>query len=203
MSESTPSAALTTYSLRPALTVECFSTGWQAALLRPPKVKVFTAQLAAPAPGMASMSLREPGSRPRVLSSRSRRPNRNFPRPRSPRPTRGHFRRAAPPTWPPRSHVSSRRGSSRRATRSSSKIGCIICLQPPLETLLGCDSLAFPFRPFPYQFEGVAFLYPRMAAVLADEMGLGKTMQAITAMRMLLHAGEISTRCCWFAPSRW
>ena len=66
-------------------------------------------------------------------------------------------------------------------------------LQPPLETLLGTDSLAFPFRPFPYQFEGVAFLYPRMAAVLADEMGLGKTMQAITTVRMLLHAGELST----------
>ena len=35
--------------------------------------------------------------------------------------------------------------------------------------------------------EGVAFLYPRHAAMLADEMGLGKTMQAITAMRLLLH----------------
>ena len=32
-----------------------------------------------------------------------------------------------------------------------------------------------------------------LAAVLADEMGLGKTMQAITAMRMLLHAGEIAS----------
>ena len=62
-------------------------------------------------------------------------------------------------------------------------------LQPPLESLLSsrrrCD---FPFEPFPYQFEGVAFLYPRYAAVLADEMGLGKTMQAITAIRLLLHA---------------
>jgi len=65
-------------------------------------------------------------------------------------------------------------------------------LQPSLETLLAADSLAFPFRPFPYQFEGVAFLYPRVAAVLADEMGLGKTMQAITSIRLLLHAGEIS-----------
>jgi SNF2 family DNA or RNA helicase len=39
----------------------------------------------------------------------------------------------------------------------------------------------------------VAFLYPRYAAILADEMGLGKTMQAITAVRMLLHAGELSS----------
>ncbi len=63
-------------------------------------------------------------------------------------------------------------------------------LQPALETLVS-GSLHFPCKPFPYQFEGVAFLFPRIAAVLADEMGLGKTMQAITAMRMLLHAGEV------------
>lgn len=49
-------------------------------------------------------------------------------------------------------------------------------LQPSLETLMAERSLAFPFEPFPYQFEGVAFLYPRHAAILADEMGLGKTM---------------------------
>ncbi len=64
-------------------------------------------------------------------------------------------------------------------------------LQPALETLTSAGSLQFPFRPFSYQFEGIAFLYPRFAAVLADEMGLGKTMQAITATRLLLHAGEI------------
>ena len=63
-------------------------------------------------------------------------------------------------------------------------------LQPPLETVFAGGALEFPFHPFPYQFEGVAFLYPRHAAVLADEMGLGKTMQAITAIRLLLHAGE-------------
>ncbi len=64
-------------------------------------------------------------------------------------------------------------------------------LQPSLESLLADSSLEFPCVPFPYQFEGVAFLYPRVAAVLADEMGLGKTMQAITAIRMLIHAGEV------------
>lgn len=63
-------------------------------------------------------------------------------------------------------------------------------LQPPLETVFAGGALEFPFHPFPYQFQGVAFLYPRHAAVLADEMGLGKTMQAITAIRLLLHAGE-------------
>jgi SNF2 family DNA or RNA helicase len=64
-------------------------------------------------------------------------------------------------------------------------------LQPSLETLIHEGALEFPCRPFAYQLEGVAFLYPRISAVLADEMGLGKTMQAITAIRLLLHAGEI------------
>jgi SNF2 family DNA or RNA helicase len=66
-------------------------------------------------------------------------------------------------------------------------------LQPPLQWLLAERSLGFPCRPFPFQFEGVAFLYPRQAAILADEMGLGKTMQAITAIRLLLRCGELRT----------
>ncbi|HEX5446806.1 MAG TPA: DEAD/DEAH box helicase [Pirellulales bacterium] len=64
-------------------------------------------------------------------------------------------------------------------------------LQPPLEAIVGRALLHFPFQPFHYQLEGVAFLYPRYAAILADEMGLGKTMQAITAIRLLVHAGEL------------
>ena len=64
-------------------------------------------------------------------------------------------------------------------------------LQPSLEMILSERSLEFPFVPFPYQMEGIAFLYAREAAILADEMGLGKTMQAITAIRLLLRCGEI------------
>ena len=60
-------------------------------------------------------------------------------------------------------------------------------LQPPLESVFAGEQLEFPFRPFPYQFEGIAFLYPRHEAVLADEMGLGKTMQAVVALRLLSH----------------
>jgi len=66
-------------------------------------------------------------------------------------------------------------------------------LQPPLETLLAQEDLHFPFEPFPYQYQGVAFLYPRYSAILADEMGLGKTMQSITALRMLLRSGELQS----------
>lgn len=64
-------------------------------------------------------------------------------------------------------------------------------LQPPLESLLDAQSLQFPFHPFPYQLDGMAFLYPRRHAVLADEMGLGKTMQSITTLRLLAHSGQL------------
>jgi len=64
-------------------------------------------------------------------------------------------------------------------------------LQPSLESILAEGQLWFPFQPFPYQMQGIAFLYPRHEAVLADEMGLGKTMQAITTIRLLLRRGEI------------
>ncbi|MGD9634282.1 MAG: DEAD/DEAH box helicase [Pirellulales bacterium] len=64
-------------------------------------------------------------------------------------------------------------------------------LEPPLEALLDSESLRFPHTPFPFQLDGVAFLYPRHEAVLADEMGLGKTMQTITAVRLLAHHGYI------------
>ncbi len=64
-------------------------------------------------------------------------------------------------------------------------------LQPPLEMLAASSQLNFPFEPFPYQMDGIAFLFPRETAILADEMGLGKTMQAITTVRMLLLAGQL------------
>jgi len=64
-------------------------------------------------------------------------------------------------------------------------------LQPPVELLLADRSLALPAEPFAFQFQGIAFLYPRQSAILADEMGLGKTMQAITAVRLLVRRGEL------------
>ncbi|RLS29933.1 MAG: DEAD/DEAH box helicase [Planctomycetota bacterium] len=63
-------------------------------------------------------------------------------------------------------------------------------LQPDLESLLRSCRLGFPRQPFPFQLEGMAFLLPRHGAVLADEMGLGKSMQAISSLRLLIHAGE-------------
>jgi len=67
----------------------------------------------------------------------------------------------------------------------------LLLLQPPLDGLFDGRSLSVPFEPFPYQLEGIAFLMPRHAALLADEMGLGKTAQAILALRLLFHQGQI------------
>lgn len=64
-------------------------------------------------------------------------------------------------------------------------------LQPPLEQWLSGQELVMPFEPFPFQYEGIAWLFSQEAALLADEMGLGKTMQTITAMRLLLRSGQI------------
>jgi SNF2 family DNA or RNA helicase len=65
-------------------------------------------------------------------------------------------------------------------------------LQPPLESILSSRTMRFPFKPFDFQYEGIAFLFTRYSAILADEMGLGKTMQAITAIRLLLRTGNAS-----------
>ncbi|MCA8997152.1 MAG: DEAD/DEAH box helicase [Planctomycetaceae bacterium] len=64
-------------------------------------------------------------------------------------------------------------------------------LQPPLESWLRGQELIMPFEPFPYQYEGIAWIFSQDAALLADEMGLGKTMQTITAVRLLLRAGQV------------
>jgi len=64
-------------------------------------------------------------------------------------------------------------------------------LQPPIESMLNLPTLDMPFEPFPFQRQGIAFLYSAHFAILADEMGLGKTMQAITTIRLLLRTGEI------------
>ncbi|MDR2344897.1 MAG: DEAD/DEAH box helicase [Planctomycetaceae bacterium] len=66
-------------------------------------------------------------------------------------------------------------------------------LQPPIESILHLPTVEMPFEPFPYQRQGIAFLYSAEFAILADEMGLGKTMQAITTLRLLLRTNEVRT----------
>ena len=65
-------------------------------------------------------------------------------------------------------------------------------LQPSLETLIVRQVAGVSVRSrFRISCKAWRFCIRGISAMLADEMGLGKTMQAITAMRMLLHAGEI------------
>ena len=61
-------------------------------------------------------------------------------------------------------------------------------LQPPKEWLLSPEGpLEWPHQPFPYQLEGIEVLISRDSLLLADDMGLGKTVQAIAALRILVH----------------
>ena len=172
------------HALSPTATL--FATGWQAALGRSGNVQLETSDWHAPPPRVVSIPLA--ASTPRCRGFRF-----------SPDVTL--LGQAADP--PVVSSSSSEQPGLRPSRRTVTRIrppGDLVklqdrlyyMLQPPLETLFSSSTLRFPFEPFPYQFEGVAFLYPRYSGILADEMGLGKTMQAITTIRMLLRCGELS-----------
>jgi len=65
-------------------------------------------------------------------------------------------------------------------------------LQPPLELLLGGEGpIEWPHPLLPYQLDGVRALLERPALLLADDMGLGKTIQAIAALRILIHQRRV------------
>lgn len=44
---------------------------------------------------------------------------------------------------------------------------------------------------YPFQLQGVKWLYGKRGAILADDMGLGKTIQAIHALRILFNIGNV------------
>ncbi|MEX0717631.1 MAG: DEAD/DEAH box helicase [Planctomycetaceae bacterium] len=103
------------------------------------------------------------------------------------------------PIAPPRRPATDPEGSPRpRATRIKPPADALsledrlfYVLQPPLQSWLAGQELIMPFEPFPYQYEGIAWLFSQKSALLADEMGLGKTMQSITAIRLLLRSGQV------------
>jgi hypothetical protein len=66
-------------------------------------------------------------------------------------------------------------------------------LLPPLGENFD-NPVAFPwgFELYPFQRLGVKFLAEHDRALLGDEMGLGKSIQAIVAIRFLLHMGRIA-----------
>ncbi len=176
--------------------VEIYATGWQAALQRAPAVKFQPSNWQMERPPVLTVGVKPP--QVKVLG---------FAFPES--ANWESFARRAEPDTPEAGKRNS--GPKRHATKATRKDNkpkgrtrvlpprdiikledrLYYLLQPPLESIAATQALRFPFEPFPYQFEGVAFLYSRFAGILADEMGLGKTMQAITTIRMLLCSGEV------------
>lgn len=172
-----------------SLATGLYSTGWQRALLRPPTIR------------LAGLSFE--GSAPKVLKvaigrSRIRTIGFTFPEGK-----RALGCEALPSASSKNGRPVAKRGALfKKRSLAKTKIRpsqdiikledrLYFVLQPPLEMQFVSGELKFPFQPFDYQLQGIAFLYPRVAAVLADEMGLGKTMQAITAVRLLLVSGEV------------
>ncbi|NQU21777.1 MAG: DEAD/DEAH box helicase, partial [Candidatus Nealsonbacteria bacterium] len=158
---------------------------WQSALA-PPPLEVRSAWPSAPATPVVSVPIVAPVVRARSFI---------FPEPNEIDIGDDNRRQAPSLTGP--SLATKPSGGSTRITPPGDVIKLEdrlhYLLQPSLQSLLAERSMAFPFHPFPFQFEGIAFLYPRHAAILADEMGLGKTMQAITTVRLLLRCSEIKT----------
>lgn len=77
----------------------------------------------------------------------------------------------------------------------------LLVLQPPLESLLDPQGiLEWPGQLYPYQYDGVAALLRSDALLLADDMGLGKTIQAIAALRALVHWRHV-TQALVVAPA--
>ena len=68
-------------------------------------------------------------------------------------------------------------------------------LSPPLDALLPAEGsiLDWPGDLLSFQLDGVRVLVSKTEVLLADDMGLGKTIQAIAAMRILLHEGAIES----------
>ena len=182
------SGRISTTPIDLAMPVTLFSSGWQTALHRSPKIDVKSCPIEGPFPGVISFELRDklPAVHRFVFADEQG----TLDLALSPR---GHGSKNSR-----RSTGRMERNKNQPATRIKPPAHTVkleerlwYLLQPSLEELLTEASLQLPFDPFPYQIAGIAFLFPRYAAVLADEMGLGKTMQAITSVRLLLHAGQI------------
>lgn len=163
------------------LQAESFSTGWNRALARMPHIGHQEIRMGIDPPRVVTIPIRRPLVRVRSF---------HFPA-----PLEGEDGVVAEGTEGGQQHplvggnVGTRIAPPPDLIKLEDRLHYL--LQPPLEALLASHSLGFPRRPFPYQLTGIAFLYPRFGAVLADEMGLGKTMQAVTAARLLVHAGEV------------
>jgi SNF2 family DNA or RNA helicase len=182
-----------------ALPVDTFALGWQSALTRLPKIETSVVDFAGEPPKVISFKV--PRVLPRIFSFTfpecptyfqqqfPKPPEKRPPQPAGNPPAAGQGDTATPDATSAPPKKLTRIKPPGDIVKLEDRLYYV--LQPPLETILSNESLTFPFEPFPYQFQGIAFLYPRYTAVLADEMGLGKTMQAISTIRMLVRSGEI------------
>ena len=162
--------------------VSLFSTGWRTALNRAPRVECQTTQLSWVEPNVVSVRL----AAPRIKTD-------GFQFPDSPSSPTNQSQTIG--SKAPGIPLARRKGARIRPPSDVIKLQdrLYYLLQPSMDTLLSSAELRFPYEPFPYQYEGIAFLYPRVCAILADEMGLGKTMQAITTVRLLLRRREVKS----------
>ena len=190
-------AAVETASLPLGLSAELFASGLNGAIARPPRSDADALPLL-DAPLIAA---RWKPIRQRVLTV-----GLTFPAglefvPPKPKPEEGTLRKIlGPATVPAGGHgeLVAEPEVKRKPTRLKPPADAIslqdrlfYLLQPPLEEWLAGQEMVMPFEPFPYQYQGIAWLFSHDAALLADEMGLGKTMQTITAIRLLLRSGQV------------
>jgi len=72
------------------------------------------------------------------------------------------------------------------------RLACVLQIPPDL-LLSPQGPLEWPAELFPFQEDGIRALYERDALLLADDMGLGKTVQAIGALRLLVHQRQVES----------
>ena len=182
-----------TFGVDVTLNAVPFITGWNRALERPAEIEVHGLGLTDPPPRVISISIGRSPVRTRSFTFAE--PARLCADWEAPSAENGAAGRAGGEAPAGGHKVALRLTGSTRIRPPGDVIKLEdrlhYLLQPALEALLAERSLEFPLHPFPYQLEGIAFLYARHAAILADEMGLGKTMQAITAIRLLIRSGEL------------
>ncbi|RMF43977.1 MAG: DEAD/DEAH box helicase [Planctomycetota bacterium] len=178
------------------LRIETFATGWHRQIGRFPVVFKDTPAAAASPPQLSVVPIRFQPRRPKVLSV-------VFPETDLLEPSQASGGEGADAATGPRAtdiSTGPRPPTAKQTKRTRIRPPAdlvkledrlFFLLQPPIEFMAAAGRLDFPFAPFPYQLDGIAFLFPRETAILADEMGLGKTMQAITAVRMLLLARHL------------
>ena len=158
---------LETNSVDLSFSVSSFATGWGAAITRTQRIDIATTDIGSEMPKTISFRLGRPTVKtfsfafPELPASQAELKDKTSPAVKK-RPhgthTATHSTRLKPPT---------------DIVKLEDRL--YYMLQPPLETILSSESMHMPFDPFPYQYQGIAFLYPRFAAILASAAATSAT----------------------------